>query len=82
MNKMAYTSSFKNKIKIVEEPMEKQEMWTFTDTECRVDKKVAFKWNNLLQAFQRKEFQVFLQDYPSTKLSKIIYKNIAKSGLH
>ena len=49
---------------------------------CRVDKKIDFKWNNLFQAFQTKEFQVLLQDDPSTKLSKGIYKNISKSGLH
>ena len=36
----------------------------------------------MFQAFQRKEFQVFLQYDPCTELSKSIYKNIAKSGLH
>jgi hypothetical protein len=36
----------------------------------------------LFQEFQTKEFQVLLQDDPSTKLSKGIYKNISKSGLH
>ena len=56
-------------------------MWTFTDTECRVHKKVVFKWNTLFP-FQTKEFQVFLQDYLSKELSKGIYKNISKSGLH
>ena len=57
-------------------------MWTFIDTMCRVDKKVVFTWNTLFQAFQNKEFQVLLQDDPSIELSKGIYKNIAKSGLH
>ena len=38
--------------------------------------------NTLLQSFQTKEFQVLLQDYPSTKLSKRIYKNISKFRLH
>ena len=57
-------------------------MRTFTDTECWVDKKIAFKWNTLFQAFRKKEFQVLLQDDPSTELSKGIYKNISKSGLH
>ena len=57
-------------------------MWTFTDTECRVDKKVVFTWNTLFQAFKKKEFQVLLQDDLSTKLRKSIYMNISKSGLH
>lgn len=73
---------FENKINIIEEHVEKQEMCTFIDTECRVDKKVAFKVNNLFQAFQTKEFQVFLQDALSTELNKGIYKNISRSGLH
>ena len=51
---MASRYALKNKIKIAKEPMEKQEMWTFTDTECRVDKKVIFKWNTLFQAFHTK----------------------------
>ena len=79
---MKSESSLRNKRNIVEERMEKKEMWTFTDTECRVDRKVIFKWNTLFQVFQTKEFQVFLQDDLSTELSKSIYKNIAKSGLH
>lgn len=36
----------------------------------------------MFQAFQTNEFQVLLQDDPCTKLSKGIYKNISKSGLH
>jgi hypothetical protein len=51
---MATTSALKSKIKIVEELVEKQEDWAFTDTECRVDKKIAFKWNALFQEFQYK----------------------------
>ena len=62
--------------------MEKQEIWAFTDIECRVDKKIALKWNTPFQAFQTKEFQVLLQYGPNTKLIKGIYKNISKSGLH
>ena len=73
---MASTSCLKSKRKTVEELVEKQESWAFTDTECRVDKKTTFKWNTLFQEFQIKEFQVLLQDDPSTKLSKGIYKNI------
>ena len=57
-------------------------MWTFTDTECWVDKKVVFTWNTLFEEFHNKQFQVFLQDDLSIELSKTIYKNIAKSGLH
>ena len=64
--------SLKNKRKTVEELVEKQEMWTFTDTECRVDKKVSFKWNTLFQELQTKEFQVFLQDDLRMELSKHI----------
>ena len=74
--------SFKNKRNIIEESVEKQEMWTFTNTEYQVDKKVAFKWNTLFQAFQTKEFQVFIQYDPSIELSKAIYKNNSKSRLH
>ena len=37
----------KNKRKTTEESVQKQEMWTFTDIECQVDKKVVFKWNTL-----------------------------------
>ena len=78
---MASNYSLKNKRKIIEEPVEKEQMWTFTDTDCWVDKKVVFTWSTLFQAFQNKEFQVLLQDDPSTELSKRIYKNISKSGL-
>ena len=74
--------ALKNKRKIVEELVEKQEMWIFTDTECQVDKKVVFTWNTFFQAFQDKWFQVLIQDDLSTELRKIIYKNISKSGLH
>ena len=53
---MASNSTLRNKRKKVEEPSDKQEMWIFTDTECRVDKKVVFTWNTLFQAFQNKAF--------------------------
>ena len=36
----------------------------------------------LFQEFQTKEFQVLLQDDLSMEISKGIYKNISKSGLH
>jgi hypothetical protein len=72
----------KRKINIVEEPAKEQGMWIFADTECQVDKTVTFTSNSLFQEFQDKEFQMLLQDDMSTKLSKEIYKNIIKSGLH
>ena len=79
---MASNSVLKSKRKVVEEPTKEQGIWIFVDTECWVDKKVIFTWNSLFQAFQDKEFQVLLQDDPNTELSKGIYINIIKSGLH
>ena len=79
---MESTSALKSKRNIVEELVEKQESWVFIDTKCRVDKKIAFKWNTLFQAFQSKQFQVLLQYDPSTRLRKGIYKNISRSGLY
>ena len=79
---METTSALRSKRNIVQELMEKQESWEFTNTECRVDKKIAFKWNTLFQAFQYKEFRVLFQDDPSTKLTKGVYKNISRFGLH
>ena len=79
---MASNSTLKNKIKIIEEPTEKHEMWIFTDTKRGVEKKVVFKWNTLFQAFHNKEFQFFLLDDLRTKLSKSIYKTISKYRLH
>ena len=51
---MESTYALKRKRNIVEELVEKQESWAFMDTECRVDKKTAFEWNTLFQAFQSK----------------------------
>ena len=79
---MASTSTLKSKRKTIEDPAEKQEIWAFTNAECRIDNKIAFKWDTLFQAIQTKEFQVLLQDDPSTELNKGIYKNISKFGLH
>ena len=67
---MASTSMMKNMKKVVKEPIKEQGTWIFTDTECRVDKKVTFTWNSLFQAFQDKYFMMLLQDYVSTELSK------------
>ena len=74
--------ALKNKRNTVEEPVEKQEVWTLIDTECQVDMKVVITWNTLFLEFQNKQFQVFLQNDPSTELSKSLYKNISKYGLH
>jgi hypothetical protein len=79
---MALDSILKNKRRIVEEPAKEKGIWTFVDTECRVDKNVIFTWNSLFQALQDKEFQFLMQDDQSTKLRKEIYRNIIKSGLH
>ena len=62
--------------------VERKESWAFIDTECSVDKKTTFKWNTFFHAFQSKEFQVLLQDDPSTELSKGIDKNISRYGLY
>jgi len=72
----------KSKRNIVEEPTQEQGMWIFADTKCQVDRKGTFTSNSLFQAFQDKEFQMLLQDDMSIELSKEIYKNIIKSGLH
>ena len=62
--------------------VEKQESLVFTYTECKVDNKTAFKWNNLFQAFQSKEFQVLFQYDLSIELRKRIYRNISRFGLY
>ena len=72
----------KNKRKVVKEPIKEKGTWIFTDTKCKVDKKVTFTWNSLFQAFQNKYFLMLLQDDVRTELSKKVYKNIIKSGLH
>ena len=79
---MESTSLTKNLNKIVEEPIKENGIWIFTDTECKADKKVCYTWTSLYQAFQDKEFTVLLQNDASTKLSKEIYQNIIKLGLH
>ena len=79
---MESTSMMKNKGKAIEELIKEQGTWIFTDTECKVDKKVTFTWNSLFQAFQDKDFRKLLQDYVSTELTKEVYKNIIKSWLH
>ena len=79
---MASTSMMNNKGKVVEESIKEKGTWIFTDTECRVDKKVTYTWNSLFQAFQDKDFLMLLQDDVSTELSKEVYRNIIRFGLH
>ena len=79
---MESTSLTKNLKKIVEEPVKENGIWIFTDTKCKANKKVCYNWTALFQAFQDKEFTVLLQNDASTKLSKDIYQNIIKLGLH
>ena len=79
---MASSSLIKNLNKTVEEPIKEDGVWIFSDTECKANKKVYYTWTSLFQAFQDKEFVVLLQNDSNTELSKEIYKNIIKSGLH
>ena len=79
---MESTSLTKNLKKTVEDPVKENGIWIFADTECKIDKKVCYTWTSLLQAFQEKEFLMLLQDDATTELSKDIYRNIIKSGLH
>ena len=79
---MASTSLTKKQKKIVEEPIKENGIWIFADIECKADKKVCYTWTSLFQVFQDKEFVTLLQDDASIELSKEIYRNIVKSGLH
>ena len=76
---MESTLALKRKKKTIEEPMEKQEIWAFTDIECRVDKKIAFKWNTLFQEFQKKSFKFcckMIQVRNSTKAFTRIFPSL------
>lgn len=79
---MALSSLTKNLNKTIEEPIKEDVVWIFSDIECKEDKKVCYTWTSLFQTFQDKEFVVLLQNDANTELSKDIYKNIIKSGLH
>ena len=79
---MASTSLTKNMKKAIEEPVKENGIWIFVDTECKADKKVCYTWNSFFHAFQDKEFLMLLHNDASTKMSKEIYRNIIKSGLH
>ena len=69
---MALSSLTKNLNKTIKEPIEEDRVWIFSDTECKVDKKVCYTWTSLSQAFQDKEFVVLLQNDVNTELSKEI----------
>ena len=79
---MASSSLTKNLNNTVEESIKEDGVWIFSNTECKADKKVCYTCTSLFQAFQDKEFVVLLQNDVNTELSKDIYKNIIKSGLH
>ena len=79
---MATSSLTKNLNKMVKESIKEDGVWIFSDTECKVDKKVCYTWTSLFQAFQDKEFVVLLQNDANSKLSREISNNIIKSGLH
>ena len=67
---MASSSLTKNLNKKVKESIKEDGVWIFSDTECKVDKKVCYTWTSLFQAFQDKDFVVLLQNDASTELSK------------
>ena len=79
---MASISLNKNLNKTVEEPIKENGIWIFSNTECKEDKKVCYTWTSLFQEFQDKEFVLLLQNDANTELSREIYRNIIKSGLH
>ena len=67
---MASSSMTKNLNKIVEESIKEDGIWIFSDTECKVDKKVYYTWTSLFQASQDKKFVVLLQNDARTELRK------------
>ena len=79
---MASSSMTKNISKTVEESIKGDGISIFLDTKCKTNKKLYYTWTALFQAFQDKYFFVLLQNDASTELSKEVYKNIIKSGLH
>ena len=78
---MESSSLTKNLNKTVEEPIKKNGIQIFSDTECKADNKVCYTWTSLFQEFQDKEFVVLLQNDANTELSREIYRNIIKLGL-
>jgi ribosome-binding factor A len=79
---MESNSLTKNLNKVVEDPIKENGTWIFSNIECKEDKKVCYTWTSLFQEFQDKKFVVLLHNDAGNELSKEIYKNINKSGLH
>ena len=81
---MASTSDMKNKRKSAktQDLVEGKDTWVFTDTECKIDRKISFQWNQFFQDLLTRVYQMLLQDDPCMELIKEIYKNISKSGLY
>ena len=79
---MALSFLTKNLNMTVKESIKEDGVWIFSDSERKADKKVCYTQTSLFQEFQDKEFVVLLQNDDNTELSKEIYKNIIKSGLH
>ena len=48
---MASNSLNKNLNKTIEDPIKEDEIWIFSDTKCKADKKVCYTWTSLFQAF-------------------------------
>ena len=69
---MASSLQTKNVNITVEESIKEDGVWIFSNTECKVDKKVCYTWTSLFQAFQDKDFVVLLQNDASTEFSKEI----------
>lgn len=74
----------KSKIKSVENQdlVEGKETWVFIDTECKIDQKISFQWNQLFQYFLIEDCHMLLKDDICMELSKYIYNNISKYGLY
>ena len=49
---MESSSMTKNIIKTIEESIKGDGIWIFSDTECKVDKKLRYTWSTLFQTFQ------------------------------
>jgi hypothetical protein len=54
----------------------------FIDTECKIDQKISFKWNQLFQVFLTRDYHILLQHNPCKELSKDTYKNISKFRIY
>ena len=72
---MASTSLTKDQKKTVEDPIKDNGIWIFTDTECKVDRKLCYTWTSLFQEFQDKEFVVLLQEDASCQVNDALRSN-------